>query len=145
MYRCPLPKKKAARHMTLFACDGVSMWHVVLCVVSVSSCGGCVVSVVGAGKKGRGKHTVKQKQKGVFPKPLFPFSFFPPLFLPFFSPCLPLFHYHTLLIHTLTCFSFFTNGYIRCEPKTQMTQHLILFIVFSFCPNYLFIIFIICR
>ena len=59
----------------------VCMWWCAL-MRHVSWCvGGCERvlwrgGVVGAGKKGRGNHTVKQKQKGLFPKPLFPFSLF---------------------------------------------------------------------
>ena len=68
-------QKKAAQHTALFPCDGVHQCVMVYggLWVSVSVCCG----VVGArGKKGRGKDTVKQKQKGLFPKPLFPFSLF---------------------------------------------------------------------
>ena len=85
---------------------------------------------VGAGKKGRGKDTVNKNKKDFSQNHFFPFPFFPPLFLPLFSPCLPLFHHHSLLIHTLTCFSCFIHECIHGEPKTPMTQHLILFIVF---------------
>ena len=135
-------QKKAAQHTALFACDGVHK-----CVMLYG--GGCerVVwcgGVVGCReKRGRGKHTVKQKQKKDFSQNHFfsLFPFLPPLFHPLFSPCLPLFHHHSLPIHTLTCFSCFTHGCIRCEPKAPMTQHLILFIVFSFCSNSLFLFF----
>ena len=137
-------QKKAAQHTALFACDGVHQC-VVLCGgwwVSVSVCCG----VVGAGekKKGRGKDTVKQKQKGLFPKPLFPFSLFSSSFsstlfslpstLPPSLPSYPNTH----------MFSCFAHECIHCEPKTPMTQHLILFIVFSSCPNSLFLFFSFC-
>ena len=131
--------KKAAQHTALFACDGVHQ-----CVMLLGECervlwrGG----VVGAGKRGRRKHTVKQKPKGLFPKPLFSlFPFFLLFFFHSFLPCLPPFHHHSLLINTQTYFSCFTHECIRGEPKTPMTQHLILFIVFSFRPNSLFLFF----
>ena len=139
-------QKKAAQHTALFACDGVHQ-----CVMLYIVCGECVRvlwpgGVVGAGKKGKRQRHSQTKTKRTFPKNhFFPFPFFPPLFLPLFSPCLPLFHHHSLLIHTLTCFSCFTHGWIQGEPKTPMTQHLILFIVFSSCPNSLFLLFSFCR
>ena len=132
------------QHTALFACDGVHQ-YVMLCggELSVSIWCGVVVGLC-RGKKGRGEHTVKQKQKGHFPKPLFPFSLFPPIFLPLFFPCLPLFHHNTLLIHTLT-YSCFTHECICEESKALMMQHLIHFIVFSFCSNSLFLFFSFCR
>ena len=136
--RCPLPKRQ---HNTQ------PCFHVMVC--TNASC--CMVggecermlwrgAVVGAGEKKRGKrqrHSQKNK-KDFSQNHFFPFPFFPPLFLPLFSPCLPLFHHHSLLIHTLTYFSCFTHECIHGEPKTPMTQHLILFIVFSFYPNTIF-------
>ena len=138
--------QKAAQHTALFACDGVRQCVMLYDVwwVSVSVCCG----VVGAGEKKKREEakTQSNKNKKDFSQNhFFPFPFFPPLFLPLFSPCLPLFHHHSLLIHTLTCFSCFTHGCIHGEPKTQMTQHLILFIVFSFRPNSLFLFFSFCR
>ena len=146
--RCPLPKK-AAQHTVLFACDGVhqclmlyDVWRVRACVllcVVVWWCGGC------KGEKGKRQRHSQTKTKRTFPKNhFFPFPFFPPLFLSLFSPCLPLFHHHSLLIHTLSCFHA-SHECIHGEPKTPMTQHLILFIVFSFCPNSLFLFFSFCR
>ena len=137
------PKKKAAQHTALFACDGVRHC-VMLCGgwwVSVSVCCGVVV---GAGeKREEAKTQSKQKKnkKDFCQNHFFPFPFFPPLFLPLFSPCLPLFHCHSLLIHTLTRFSCLTHVYIHGEPKTSITQHPIHFIVFSSCPNSLFLFF----
>ena len=145
VFHCPLPKKKR-QHSTrpclhVMACTNASccmVWW-----VSESVCCGVVVWWVQGGKKGRGKHTVKQKTKRTFPKNhFFPFPFFPPLFHPLFPPCLPLFHHHSLLIHKLTCFSFFTHECIHGEPKTPLTQHPIHFIVFSICPNSLFLFFL---
>ena len=113
MSRCPLPKRQHSTRPCL---------HVMVC--TNASC--CMVwwvimwccGVVSARGKREEANTVKQKQKGLFPKPLFPFPlFFPPLFLPLFSPCLPLFHHHSLLIHTFTRFSFFTHVCIHSEPK----------------------------
>ena len=132
--------KKAAQHTALFACDGVhqcALLHGEWVSVSVWHGG-----VVGAGRKREEAKTQSNKNKKDFSQNhFFPFPFFPPLFLPLFSPCLPLFHHHSLLIHTLTCFSRFTHECIHGEPKTPMTQHLILFIVFSSCPNSLFLFF----
>ena len=129
-------QKKATQHTALFACDGVHQ-----CIVLYSVWGECE-RVVGAGEKRETqKHTVKQKQKGLFPKPLFSlFSFF---HLFFFHSFLLAFHFSTitLLIHTLTSFPCFTHECIRGESKTPMTQHLVLFIVFSFCPNSIFLFF----
>ena len=95
--------------------------------------------VVGAVKKKReeAKTQSNKNKKDFSQNHFFPFPFFPPLFLPLFSPCLPLFHHHSLLIHTLSCFHA-SHECIHGEPKTPMTQHLIHFIVFSFCPNSLF-------
>ena len=135
-----LHSQKKGQHSTQ-SCLHVMVCTNASCCMVCGECGRvlwCGDVVDAGGKKGRGKHTVKQKQKGLFPKPLFPFSLFSPLFLPLFSPCLPLFHHHSFLIYTLTCFSCFTHECIRGEPKTPTTQHLILFIVFSFCPNSLF-------
>ena len=96
-------------------------------------CGGC------RKKRGEEANTQSNKDKKDFSQNHFsPFPFFPPLFLPLFSPCLPLFHNHSLLIHTLTYFPCFPLRCIHDEPKTLMTQHLILFIVFSSCSNSLF-------
>ena len=140
--RCPLSQKR--QHSTrpclhvmvctnascCMVCDG----YVRACVV-MWWCGECK-------KKGkRQRHSQTKNKKDFSQNHFFPFPFFPPLFLPLFSPCLPLFHHHSLLIHTLSCFSCFTHECIHGEPKTPMTQHLILFIVFSFCPNSLFLFF----
>ena len=108
--------------------------HVMVC--TNASC--CVVWWVW-GKKGKGQRHSQTKTKRAFPKTTFSlFPFFLPLFLPLFSPCLPLFHHHSLLIHMLTCFSCFTHVCVCEEPKTPMMHNLILFIIFSFCPNSLF-------
>ena len=147
--RCPLPKK-AAQHTVLFACDGVhqclmlyDVWRVRACVllcVVVWWCGGC------KGKKGKEAKTQSNKNKKDFSQNhSFPFPFFPLLFLPLFSPCLPLFHHYPLLILTFKCFPCFKHGRIHGEPKTPMTQHLFHFIFFSFCPNSLFLFFSFCR
>ena len=136
--RCPLPKK-AAQHTALFACDGVHQC-VMLCDVYVCVCVVVVVWWV-QGKKGRGKHSQTKNKKDFSQNHFFPFPFFPPLFLPLFSPCLPLFHHHSLLIHTLTCYPCLTRECIHDESKTQMTRHPIHFIVFSSCPNSLFLFF----
>ena len=98
-------------------------------------CGGC------REKREEAKTQSNKNKKDFSQNHFFPFPFFLPLFLPLFSPCLPLFHHHSLLIHTHTCFSCFTYRCIHGEPKTPMTQHLILFIVFSSCPNSLFLFF----
>ena len=139
---CPLPKK-AAQHTALFACDGVHQCVMLYGVwwVSVSVCCGVVVWWV-QGKKGKRQRHSQTKTKRTFPKTTFSlFPFFPPLFLPLFSPCLPLFHHHPLPIHTITRFSCFTHECIHGEPKTPTTQHLILFNVFSFRSNSLFLFF----
>ena len=134
--------KKAAQHTALFACDGVH--QCVMCHggwwVSVSVCFGVVWWVQGK-KREEAKTQSNKNKKDVSQNHFFPFPFFPPLFHPLFSPCLPLFHHHSLLIHTLTCFSCLTHGCIHGEPKTPMTQHLILFIIFFSCPNSLFLFF----
>ena len=141
---CPLPKRQHSTRPCL---------HVVVCT-NASCCmvgGGwvcaCVVVVWWVqGKKGkRQRHSQTKTKKDFSQNHFFLFPFSPPLFLPLFSPCLPLFHHHSLLIRTLTRFSCFTHECIRSEPKTPMTQHLIHFIVFSFCPNTLFLFFSIYR
>ena len=128
-----------------------SCLHVMLCT-NASCCmvwwvWACVVAwwLSARGKREEAKTQSNKNKKDFSQNHFFPFPFFPPLFLPLFSPCLPLFHHHSLLIHTLTCFSCFTHECIHGEPKTPMTQHLILFIVFSFCPNSLFLFFSFCR
>ena len=138
--------KKAAQHTALFACDGVHQCVLLYGVwwVSVSMCFDVVAWWVQGEKREEAKTQSNKNKKDFSQNHFFPFPFFPPLFLPLFSPCLPLFHHHSLLIRTLTRFSFFTNKCIRGEPKTPMTQHLILFIVFSFCPNSLFLFFSFC-
>ena len=95
-------------------------------------CGGC------REKREEAKTQSNKNKEDFSQNHFFPFPFFPPLFLPLFSPCLPLFHHHSLLIHTPACFSCFTHECVCEEPKTPMAQHPILFIVFSFCPNSLF-------
>ena len=134
---CPLQKKKTAQHTDLFACDGVHQCIILYGVwwVSVSVCFG-----VCREKKGRGKHTVKQKQKGLFPKPLFPFSLFPPLFHPLFFPCLPLFHIHSLLIHTHLFFMLHTCVHSwRTKNTNDSTSDS--FHRLFFCPNSLSLFF----
>ena len=138
MSRCPLPKK-AAQHTALFACDGVHQC-VMLCGVVIECervlrCGGMVDA---RGKREEAKTQSNKNKKDFSQNHFFPFPFFPPLFLPLFSPCLPLFYHHTLLIQTLT-FLCLIHGWIHGEPKTPMTQKLILFIIFSFCPNSFFL------
>ena len=135
---CPLPKKGSTAHGPVCVWWCTPMRRVVWCVVGecerVLWCG-----VVGAGKREEA-NTQSNKNKKDFSQNHF-FPFFPPLFHPLFSPCLPLFHYHSLLIRTLTCFSCFIHECIHGEPKTPMTQHRILSIIFSFCPNSLFLFF----
>ena len=127
--------KKAAQHTALLACDGVrqcvmlyGVWwvSVSMCCVVLWWCGGC------REKKGRGKDTVKQKQKRTFPKTTFSLSHF---FLLFF------FHSFLLAFHSSTITPFLSkhspvfytsHECILDEPKTPMTQHLIHSIVFSF-------------
>ena len=137
-------QKKAAQHTALFACDGVHQCVMVYggLWVSVSVCCGVVVWWCGGcSEKRENASTVKQKQKGLFPKPLFPFSLFFRLF--FFHSFLLAFHSSTitpfLSIHSPVFHA--SYGCIHGEPKTPMTQNLILFIVFSFCPNSLFLFF----
>ena len=105
--------QKAAQHTALFACDGVHQ-----CVMLYGVVGeyerACVV--VGAGKK-RGKMQThsQQKQKGLFPKPLFPFSLFSPLFLPLFplafhsSTITPFLSTYTPVFHALHMSAFVLN------------------------------------
>ena len=72
------PKKGNTAHSLVCMWWCASMCHVVWWVVSVDvsvCCGGVAVWRMQK-KKGRGKDTVKQQQKGLFPKPLFPFSLF---------------------------------------------------------------------
>ena len=134
--------KKAAQRTALFECDDVHQCVLLYGVYVVSECVYVCSGVVDAGeKREEAKTQSNKKQKGLFPNHFFPFPFFPPLFLPLFSPCLPLFHHHFLLIHTLTYFSCLTHYCIHGEPKTPMTQHLFHFIFFSFCPNSLFLFF----
>ena len=72
--RCPLPKRQHSTQSCLhvMVCTNPSC-----CVVRgwMWACG-VACGVVGAGKKREDANTVKQKQKGLFPKPLFPFSLF---------------------------------------------------------------------
>ena len=116
--------------------------HVMVCT-NASCCmvGECErvfwCGVVGAGKKGKRQTHSQTKTKRTFPKTTFSLFPFFPLFLPPFSSCLPLFHHHPLLINTHT-FPCLVHGCIRVEPKTQMTQHLILFTVFSFVQTLFF-------
>ena len=115
--RCPLPKRQ---HNTQ------PCFHVMVC--TNASC--CMVGgecermlwrggVVGAGekkKKGRGKHMVKQKQKGLFPKPLFlhfPFFhlfFIHSFFLAFHSSTItPFLSMHTPVFHASHMSAFMVN------------------------------------
>ena len=141
---CPLPKK-AAQHTALFACDGVH--QCVMCHggwwVSVSVCFGVVWWVQEIREEAK---TQSNKNKKDFSQNhFFPFPFFLLFFLPLFSPDLPLFHYHSLLVHTRTYFSCFTRECVCEESKTLMMQHLIHFIVFSSFPNSLFLFFSFCK
>ena len=114
--------------------------HVMVCTNAL-----CCVVGGGCREKGKRQRHSQQKQKGLFPKPLFPF--FPFFLLFFIHTFLIAFHPSTitpLLIHTPTYFSCLTHGCIHSEPKTPMTQHPILFIVFSSRPNSLFLFFFSC-
>ena len=103
---------------------------------------GCVV---GAGKKGKRQKTQSNKnQKDISQNHFFPFPFFPPLFLPLFSPCLPLFHHHSLYQHTPLFHASHMGAFVK-NQKHQITQHPIHFIVFSFCSNSLFLFFSFCK
>ena len=63
-------------------------------------------------------NTQFKKTKRTFPKNhFFPFPFFSPLFLSLFSHCLPLFHHHSLLIHTLTHFFMLHTWVHLCWTK----------------------------
>ena len=87
--------------------------------VSVSVCCGVVVWWVQEKKREEAKTQSNKNKKDFSQNHFFPFPFFPPLFLPLFSPCLPLFHHHSLLIHTLTCFSFFRMDAFVVNQKHQ--------------------------
>ena len=140
--RCPLPKK-AAQHTALFACGGVhkcvmmyGVWWVSLSMWCCMVCGGC------REKKGKRQNTQSNKNKKDFSQNhFFPFSLFSSSFSStLFS--LPSTLPPSLLSYPYTnMFSRLTHGCIRDEPKTQMTQHLILLIIFSFCPNSFFLFF----
>ena len=136
--RCPLPKRQHSTRPCL---------HVMVCTnasccmvhgwVSESVCSGVMV----AGEKGKRQTHSQTKTKRTFPKTTF--SLFPFFHLFFF-------HSFLLAFHSSTITPFLSNHspvfhashvYIIGEPKTPMTQHLILFIVFSFCPNSLFLFF----
>ena len=128
-----------------------SCLHVMLCT-NASCCmvwwvWACVVAWwLSARGKREGATTQSNKNKKDFSQNhFFPFPFFLLFFLPLFSPDLPLFHYHSLLIHTRTYFSCFTRECVCEESKTLMMQHLIHFIVFSSFPNSLFLFFSFCK
>ena len=131
--------KKGSQHTALFARDGVHQCVLLYGGWWVSVSVWCGVVVWWAQKKGKRQRHSQTKTKRTFPKTTFSlFPFFSPLFHPLFSPCLPLFHHHSLLIHTLTRFSCFAHVCIHGEPKTPVTQHPILFIVFFLFVQTLF-------
>ena len=138
--------KKAAQHTALFACDGVHQcvmlcggWWMSVNVCCGVWCGGC------CGKKGKRQTHSQTKTKRTFPKTTF--SLFPFFHLFFFHSFLLAFHSSTitpfLSIHSPVFHASHMSAFV--EPKTPTTQHLILFIVLSFCPNSLFLFFSICR
>ena len=136
MCHCPLKKRQHSTWPCLHVMVCTNASCCVMCGECVSVCCGVMVWCGGCRGKREEANTQSNKNKKDFSQNhFFPFPLFSPLFLPLFSSCLPLFHHHSLLIHTLTCFSCLTHGCIHGEPKTPMTQHLILFIVFSSCPN----------
>ena len=140
------PCSQQHQHTALFACDGVHQ-----CVMLYDVVSGCEHvlwrgGVVDARKKREEANTQSNKNKKDFSQNhFFPFPFFLLFFLPLFSPDLPLFHYHSLLVHTRTYFSCFTRECVCEESKTLMMQHLIHFIVFSSFPNSLFLFFSFCK
>ena len=106
---CPLPKKAAHGPVWVWWC--APMCRVVWCGIRwvwacfvAWWCGGCKE------KSEKRKDTVKQKQKGLF---------------------LPLFHHHSLLIHTLTCFFILHTRVHSCWTKKHQ-WHNIWFISLSF-------------
>ena len=129
-------QKKAAQHTALFACDGVHQCVVLYGVwwVSVSVCCGVVWWVQEKGKRQTHSQT---KTKRTFPKTTF-FPFFHLFFIHSFllafhsSTITPFLSVHSPVFHA-------SHEYLHGEPKTPMTQHPIHFIVFSSCPNSLFL------
>ena len=140
--RCPLPKRQ---HST-WPCLHVMVYTNASCCM-VGECErvlwcGDVVSA--RGKREEAKTQTNKNKKDFSQNHFFPFSLFSSSFsstlfsLPStLPPSLPSYPY----THLFPCF---THGHIRGEPKTSMTQHLILFIVFSSCPNSLFLFFSFC-
>ena len=131
-------------HVCMWWC--APMRHVVWWVMGecerVLWCGGEWVQ----GEKGkRQTHSQTKNKKDFCQNHFFPFPFFPPLFLPLFSPCLPLFHNHTLLIHTFTHFHFSHMGAFMVNQKHQWRNIWFFSSSFLFVQTLSFLFFSFCR